>query len=88
VRRDGRSIISPQFMGSPKMALFIAERAYDLFLAPHLAVSTLASLGLPCGHRLLWIRLGLSFLFPLLAEMLIPFHGAKTGDPKLFPQGC
>jgi hypothetical protein len=25
---------TPQFMGSPKMALFIAERAYDLFLAP------------------------------------------------------
>lgn len=55
---------------------------------PPLTASALASLGLPCGHRLLWTRLGLSFLLPLLAEVLVAFHGCKISDPKLFPQGC
>jgi len=55
---------------------------------PPLTASALASLGLPCGHRLLWTRLGLSFLLPLLAEVLIPFHGCNTSNPELFPQGC
>jgi hypothetical protein len=43
---------------------------------------------LPGGHRLLWTRLGLSFLFPLLAEVLIPFHGREASESKLFLQGC
>jgi hypothetical protein len=53
-----------------------------------LTASAFASLGLPCGHRLLWARLDLPFLLQLLAEMLIPFHGCKISDPELFPQGC
>jgi len=88
VRRDGRSIISPQFMGSPKMVLFIAERAYDLFLAsaPGGVYTCLSGIAV-------WISTpldtpGQPLLFPLLAEVLIPFHGCKTSDPKLFPQGC
>jgi hypothetical protein len=69
------------------MALFIAERAYDLFLgsAPDGVYACLS--GLPCWHRLLWTRLGLSFLFPLLAEVLIPFHGREVSESKLFLQG-
>ena len=47
-----------------------------------------ASLGWPCGHRLLWARLDLPFPFLPLAEVLIPFHGCKISDPELFPQGC
>ena len=35
-----------------------------------------------------WTHLGPSFLFPPLAEALIPSHGCKTSDPELFPQGC
>src|SRR5690349_4752708 len=53
-----------------------------------LTASALAALGLPYGHRRLWTRPGLSFLFPLLTAALIPFHGGKTSDPELFPQGC
>ena len=56
------------------MALFIAERTYDLFLASAPDGVYACLFGLPCWHRLLWTRLGLSFLFPLLAEVLIPFH--------------
>jgi len=32
------------------------------------------------------VCLGLTFLLPLLAEVLIPFYGAKIGDPDLIPQ--
>src|SRR5438105_3161909 len=55
---------------------------------PLLAASALTSLGLPCGQQLLWTHLGLSYLVPLLAAVLMPFHRGKTGNPELFPQDC
>src|SRR5690348_4984751 len=50
-----------------------------------LTASALAALGVPYGHRRLWRRPGLSFLFPLLTAALIPFHGGKTSDPRAVP---
>jgi len=54
-------------------ALVIAKRACDLSLIPLLEASALASPGWPCGKRPCRI-----LLHPLLAAVLIPFHGGKT----------